>query len=57
MKLTSTAMTAVAGMATVVGAGIGTAPTASADNYPVTQKFGTQEELVDAGATSSKAGP
>ncbi len=43
---------AVAASAATVGAsGIVGAPTAAADNYPVIEKFGTQEQLVDGAGT------
>lgn len=44
MKIATTTMAA----ATMAVAGvIGTTPTANADNYPLTEKFGSQQELVD----------
>jgi hypothetical protein len=49
MNITTAAMSAVATVATAAGIGIAAAPTASGDNYPVIQKFGTQETYENRG--------
>jgi hypothetical protein len=49
MNITTVAISTVATMATAAGIGIAAPPTSSGDNYPVIQKFGTEETLVDNG--------
>jgi hypothetical protein len=49
MNITTVAMATVATMATGAGIGIAAPPTSSGDNYPIIQKFGTEETLVDGG--------
>jgi hypothetical protein len=51
MNITATVMAVVATVATAGAVGITSAPAASADNYPVIQKFGTHEQLVDGAGT------
>jgi hypothetical protein len=51
MNITTVAISAVATAATAAGIGIAASPTASGDSYPVIQKFGTQETLVNGGVT------
>lgn len=48
MQFASSAAAVLATFATAAGVGIAGVPTASADNYPVNQNFGTQERLNDA---------
>jgi hypothetical protein len=50
MKIT-TVLAAAATLATAGAVGISGAPFAGADNYPVIQKFGTHEKLVDGAGT------
>jgi hypothetical protein len=49
MNITTATMSAVATVATAAGIGFAAPPTASAEGYPVIQKFGTQENLVNGG--------
>lgn len=49
MNITTVAISAVTIMATAAGLGIAAPPTSSGDDYPVIQKFGTEETLVDNG--------
>jgi hypothetical protein len=49
MNITTVAMSAVATVASAVGIGIAAPPTSSGDSYPIIQKFGTEENLVDDG--------
>ncbi len=49
MHFASSAAATLATFATAAGVGIAGTPTAAADNYPINQKFGTQEQLNDSG--------
>ena len=51
MNIAKTAITIAATVATAGAVTVASAPGAAADNYPVIQKFGTQERLVDGAGT------